>query len=134
MKNIIVIAIFVVIGWYGSLLYQQNKLPFLPNLSSNPSHTATKCITKDGEVIYGNIPEGTVCEKIEPIDGSLTIVNKQENSDNPDTGDSKFWCDGRIYCSQMKSCEEATFFLRNCPNVKMDGNHDGIPCESQWCG
>ncbi|MBK1641446.1 hypothetical protein CKO12_06070 [Chromatium okenii] len=84
--------------------------------------------------MYGNIPEGTVCEKIEPIDGSLTIVNKQENSDNPDTGDSKFWCDGRIYCSQMKSCEEATFFLRNCPNVKMDGNHDGIPCESQWCG
>jgi hypothetical protein len=47
---------------------------------------------------------------------------------------SNFTCDGRVYCSQMTSCEEATFFLQNCPNVKMDGDHDGIPCESQWCG
>ena len=46
---------------------------------------------------------------------------------------SAFKCDGRTYCSQMTSCEEATFFLRNCPDVKMDGNNDGIPCEKQWC-
>ena len=42
-------------------------------------------------------------------------------------------CDGRVHCSQMTSCEEATFFLRNCPGVKMDGNYDGVPCEMQWC-
>ncbi len=42
-------------------------------------------------------------------------------------------CDGRTYCSQMKSCEEAKYFLQNCPDVKMDGDRDGIPCESQWC-
>ena len=46
---------------------------------------------------------------------------------------SSFRCDGRTHCSQMTSCTEAKFFLRNCPNVKMDGNHDGIPCEQQWC-
>ena len=42
-------------------------------------------------------------------------------------------CDGRTYCSQMTSCAEATFFLRNCPNVQMDGDNDGVPCEQQWC-
>jgi cold shock CspA family protein len=42
-------------------------------------------------------------------------------------------CDGRVYCSQMTSCAEATFFLRNCPGVKMDGDGDGVPCEEQWC-
>ena len=31
------------------------------------------------------------------------------------------------------SCDEAKFFLRNCPDTKMDGDHDGIPCEEQWC-
>ena len=46
---------------------------------------------------------------------------------------SKFRCDGRTYCSQMTSCEEATFFLKNCPGVKMDGEGDGVPCEKQWC-
>ncbi|NOS89221.1 MAG: hypothetical protein HOP34_11920 [Methylococcaceae bacterium] len=34
----------------------------------------------------------------------------------------------------MSSCEEATFFINNCPDTKMDGNQDGIPCEDQWCG
>lgn len=43
-------------------------------------------------------------------------------------------CDGRQHCSQMTSCEEATWFLQNCPNTKMDGEGDGIPCERQWCG
>ncbi len=42
-------------------------------------------------------------------------------------------CDGRTHCSEMSSCDEATFFLKNCPGVKMDGNDDGIPCEKQWC-
>ena len=48
-------------------------------------------------------------------------------------GGSNFRCDGRTYCSQMSSCAEATFFLKNCPGTKMDGNHDGVPCEEQWC-
>ena len=41
-------------------------------------------------------------------------------------------CDGRQHCSQMTSCEEATWFLQNCPNTKMDGEGDGIPCERQF--
>ena len=44
-----------------------------------------------------------------------------------------FRCDGRTHCSQMTSCSEAQFFLNNCPNTAMDGNHDGTPCEKQWC-
>jgi len=34
----------------------------------------------------------------------------------------------------MRNCEEATFFLRNCPNVKIDGDLDGVPCEGHLCG
>lgn len=45
----------------------------------------------------------------------------------------RFECDGRVHCSQMRSCEEALFFIRNCPDTRMDGDHDGVPCESQWC-
>ena len=42
-------------------------------------------------------------------------------------------CDGRKRCAQMRSCEEATWFLKNCPGVEMDGDGDGMPCERQWC-
>jgi cold shock CspA family protein len=44
-----------------------------------------------------------------------------------------FKCDGRTRCGQMTSCEEATYFLRHCPDTQMDGDGDGIPCERQWC-
>ena len=46
---------------------------------------------------------------------------------------STFSCDGRTHCSQMTSCAEATYFLQHCPNTRMDGNGDGVPCEQQWC-
>jgi cold shock CspA family protein len=41
-----------------------------------------------------------------------------------------FTCDGRQYCTEMRSREEAVFFINNCPNTKMDGDGDGKPCES----
>jgi hypothetical protein len=53
---------------------------------------------------------------------------------NPSSTQADFSCDGRTHCSQMTSCEEAEYFLQNCPDVEMDGNNDGEPCESQWCG
>ena len=52
---------------------------------------------------------------------------------NPPTVPSRYACDGRQHCSQMNSCEEAKFFIRHCPDTKMDGDGDGVPCEQQWC-
>ncbi len=46
------------------------------------------------------------------------------------TSTHNFKCDGREYCSQMTSRAEAEFFNKNCPNTKMDGDHDGKPCEN----
>ena len=47
--------------------------------------------------------------------------------------DSSFACDGRDRCPQMRSCAEARWVLRHCPGTKMDGDGDGIPCETQHC-
>jgi cold shock CspA family protein len=43
-----------------------------------------------------------------------------------------FQCQGKVWCSEMSSYEEAVFYLRNCPGTKMDGDGDGIPCENQF--
>lgn len=45
----------------------------------------------------------------------------------------QYKCERKVYCSQMKSCEEAVFYLDNCPGVKIDGDGDGIPCVKQFC-
>lgn len=52
---------------------------------------------------------------------------------NPAYENMGFTCQGKTYCSEMLSCDEAKFYLANCPNVKIDGDHDGEPCESQLC-
>lgn len=60
----------------------------------------------------------------------LTVITSKQG---PQVSSEVFTCDGRTYCSQMTSCTEAMFFLHNCPNVQMDGDNDGVPCEQQWC-
>jgi cold shock CspA family protein len=45
-----------------------------------------------------------------------------------------FSCQGKQRCTEMTSCDEAIFYLTNCPGVEIDGDGDGIPCERQWCG
>ncbi|ADJ29482.1 excalibur calcium-binding domain-containing protein [Nitrosococcus watsonii] len=130
MNKIIVTAMIIIAGWYGSFLYRQGELTVIREFANGfGSNEQVKCITKDGRVLYGDIPQGTVCEKVEPIEGSLT-VQKFSILKRDDHKASGFRCDGRQYCSQMKSRAEAEFFARNCPNTKMDGDHDGVPCEN----
>jgi hypothetical protein len=71
-------------------------------------------------------------ELLDDSESSVTaqLLDQEAASDER----SPYWCDGRTHCSEMTSCEEAEFFLANCPSVKMDGGGDGVPCEKQWCG
>ena len=67
----------------------------------------------------------------EPADpDAATVGDVIERLDEPAPA---YACGGRTHCSQMHSCDEATWVLNNCPNTKMDGDGDGVPCERQWC-
>lgn len=39
-------------------------------------------------------------------------------------------CGKKLHCSQMSSCAEAIFYLSQCGVKSLDGNGDGVPCES----
>ena len=41
-----------------------------------------------------------------------------------------FTCGGKQYCKEMTSCAEAKFYLKECALASLDGNKDGMPCES----
>lgn len=67
---------------------------------------------------------------------SPTLLEQQQRARAvglPEPKTASYTCDGRTHCSQMTSCEEATFFLKNCPGTQMDGDGDGVPCEKQLC-
>ncbi len=112
MKKLILIAIILGVGWYGNYWYKQrNEEVLIQQTSENSAYRKTiKCITKDGRIFYGNVPEGTVCVQEKPIEGALTVMPSQGSGKVATTN---FKCDGRTHCSQMTSCEEATFFLIN---------------------
>ena len=82
-------------------------------------------------LIYGGVQ---AYEKISP---QFLIDDSPSTQISWSTGEpekSEFHCDGRQYCSEMRSRKEAEYFTYFCPDTKMDGDRDGIPCEndSRW--
>ncbi len=43
-------------------------------------------------------------------------------------------CGNKRHCSQMAACDEANFYLTHCGVKSLDGNKDGVPCESLCAG
>ena len=99
--------------------------------------TATKETWIDNYI--KNQKEDPIIETIDTHEYSQKLLKYESKSDQKTivmdftTKSSHYKCDGRQYCSQMTSCKEAKYFINNCPNTKMDGDRDGIPCERQWC-
>ncbi|AVO54358.1 excalibur calcium-binding domain-containing protein [Ectopseudomonas mendocina] len=98
---------------------------------SKPGSPVISNIASDGSVM-----ESPVVTQSSSSSFSLDSLRSPPSINQPaaQVGSSQYRCDGRTHCSQMTSCAEATYFLRNCPGTKMDGDNDGVPCEGQWCG
>jgi cold shock CspA family protein len=65
-------------------------------------------------------------------DSSKSEIAEVTDMAGPPKLAEQFQCQGKTYCSEMSSYDEALFYLRNCPGTKMDGDNDGDPCESQF--
>lgn len=54
----------------------------------------------------------------------------QRQASTASTKGKDFTCGSKLYCKQMTSCAEAKFYLSECGLSRLDGNGDGVPCES----
>ena len=64
-------------------------------------------------------------------------LRKQSSSKPPKSSaqpkgksESGFKCEGKRTCGQMSTCAEAKFYLNQCGVSRLDGDKDGVPCES----
>jgi endonuclease YncB( thermonuclease family) len=48
----------------------------------------------------------------------------------PHAATQGFSCGTKRYCTQMASCDEAHFYLTHCGVKALDGDGNGVPCES----
>jgi hypothetical protein len=133
-KVVLVLAVFFCTNSYGGV-YK------CADVNGHIAYSKTACNSKSDSQSIVDMPSAPKVTTKLPNDTALTESPSQNNEvitppnneaiKPPSSGNYK--CDGRTYCSQMTSCEEATFFIQNCPDTKMDGNSDGVPCEKQWC-
>lgn len=127
MKNvliIIVVAVLVLVGYRTITLMSTDR-------SISPAAVVTSApISADG---FEDIPPSYVDNEPVVIPAATSTPEITVAASTPQPAAARFSCDGRQHCSQMTSCAEATYFIQHCPNTKMDGNNDGIPCEQQWC-
>jgi len=82
-------------------------------------------------ILVSSVAWSYIAKKGDSFD-SLSNIDKGSQSTPSTNNISNYQCDGRQHCSQMSSYEEAVYFIENCPNTKMDGDHDGVPCERQF--
>ncbi len=129
MKNILIVVILLTLVFVGyKTLQPKTTIPnFITDVATDT--TGFDLVATD----FDDIPLTYVDS--EPTSALDFILNSTVSSSPapPVLAAPRFSCDGRQHCSQMRSCAEATYFNQHCPNTKMDGNKDGIPCEQQWC-
>lgn len=85
---------------------------------------------KNADILNSGFTQTASGSNLEEESG-IAIVD--EPKAQPDTK-QLFTCSGKTHCSEMSSCDEAKYYLSHCPGTVTDGDHDGIPCEDQWCG
>ncbi len=128
--GVVIIAILMGSVFQKYQVYQQSV-----KLKTAQLIEKQKKIVEAQRQAIGDLPKVKFSEKTEnALKGGSISEFDTPVAQNKTTSASSFRCDGRQHCSQMSSREEAEFFVRNCPNTKMDGDHDGEPCEndSRW--
>ena len=129
--TILVALVVIAVGAFAYYCYQlvERQTPKQQSAVATPITTpepqASPSVAVSKKRAYAPPAEITTPEPRELVASEPTSVQPPS---------AQYRCDGRTRCSQMTSCDEAKFFLGNCPGTQMDGDSDGIPCEQQWCG
>lgn len=139
--TVVGIMIAVILGYFTYAKYQ--------SYSAEKQRKAEQLMLEQAQIVeaqrkaLGQLPEQILTEQgMRNLDAGLHQTNQPRSEHVTQSIDKQngrlpvstgqFKCDGRTHCSEMRSYEEALYFLRNCPNTKMDGNNDGEPCEQQF--
>lgn len=132
----IVVAILVgltILGYVQYTKYQENKQQKIAQFMSEQ-----KQAIEQQRAALGELPEKILTDEDQKrLDADAVATKKRDSLNSPRNNltavtTNNFSCDGRKYCSQMRSYEEAVYFNSHCPDTKMDGDGDGVPCESQF--
>jgi endonuclease YncB( thermonuclease family) len=84
-----------------------------------------EAIARESKVGLWGLPES---QRVPPWDWRR---GKREAKPKPESvPDQTFTCGTKRKCGEMGTCAEARFYLEKCGLKRLDGDKDGVPCES----
>ena len=106
MNKLLLVAVLAGAGWFAYPYFAPHLLVLYDRVSQQLRDTApqnlmpvpepqkhvleenivNKCTTVDGRVIYGEVPQGTECARIEEVDGAFTVLPSQAIRSAPGKG------------------------------------------------
>lgn len=113
----IVISILALV-WFGYFLNSKSK----PEVAGVETKQETKM-----EIKTTPTPSPSVTPTPSPATAVQETATPQAAAPASNVG---FTCGSKTKCGEMTSCEEAEFYFNNCGLSRLDGDKDGIPCES----
>lgn len=61
---------------------------------------------------------------------SISLFSAENKKPKQEDKKQQFKCESKKYCKEMRSCEEAKFYMTQCGLTRLDGDKDGVPCEA----
>jgi len=65
-------------------------------------------------------------QSAEPSSPLLPVMAQEQHG-------ASLHCEGKRFCSQMRSCAEASFYASHCPETQLEEDERGVPCGVQLC-
>lgn len=96
-----------------------------------PVTTATDVVAPDMEAAADRLEQTDSTPPAEVREPAPTSYKATGSSSSSSSGSN--CTDGKRTCGQMENCEDAMFHLQQCGVSRLDGDHDGTPCE-KICG
>lgn len=96
------------------------------NLETNARRNSLGLWSQPNAIYPSDFRRGKRGEQVVHVQ-TQQIVRVQERRDLVDSGGQ---CGSKRTCKQMSSCAEARHYLNVCGLSRLDGDNDGVPCES----
>ena len=139
--SILVIAL-VILGCIGLICYATHH--FYTQYQAQKAERYVRqyaSYVQQQKALHGELPEQVLSEDAKRnLDGNVYGTSRARSENVTHSIDKlngrlpvemgQFKCDGRYYCSEMRSLAESQYFHRHCRETRLDGNGNRKPCEN----
>lgn len=95
--------------------------------------TSLLVVEKQARIAKRGLWSLPISERQAPWEWRKNRRKNNKTKSTPKLSNAQGCISSKRYCKHMANCHEAMFYLNQCHRTRMDGDKDGIPCETTHC-